>query len=832
MAQNSILFITAISLLIFSIFSHCQALTSLEALCDVTPHPPVCKSVLPVGSPGSVSGFASIVILKSLEASRHLLASLNQHHSTSGPLDDCQLLAGLTVDQLTRVNVIKETVPGTTEVNDILTLLSAALTNYETCLGSFHDVTGESSENFVKDHHDILTRVSEGIKLISVSLALSKNAWPIASDASGRKPPPRILTEEKKSSSPEVSYVKVAERERMIYERVKVLGRKLLQSSPGGIKVAKTVVVNRNDVNGDAFKTINDAVAAAPTKAESENGYFVIYVVAGVYEEYVTVPSNKSYVMIIGDGIDKTIITGNRNVVDGSTTFASATLALTSLEALCDVTPHPPVCKSVLPVGSPGSVSGFASIVILKSLEASRHLLASLNQHHSTSGPLDDCQLLAGLTVDQLTRVNVIKETVPGTTEVNDILTLLSAALTNYETCLGSFHDVTGESSENFVKDHHDILTRVSEGIKLISVSLALSKNAWPIASDASGRKPPPRILTEEKKSSSPEVSYVKVAERERMIYERVKVLGRKLLQSSPGGIKVAKTVVVNRNDVNGDAFKTINDAYVTVPSNKSYVMIIGDGIDKTIITGNRNVVDGSTTFASATLAVVGRGFMAANITVRNTAGPTKHQAVAVRNSADMSAFYKCSFEAYQDTLYVHSLRQFYRECDIYGTVDFIFGNAATVLQNCNIIPRLPLQGQFNAITAQGRSDPNQNTGISIQNCKIVPSAELVSSNYSVKTYLGRPWKEYSRTVYLQNFMDGFIDAKGWNEWMGDFALQSLYYAEFKNTGPGSETAYRVNWPGYHVINETEAVWFTVSSFIVGDSWLPSMGVPYTGGLM
>ncbi|KAL0708577.1 hypothetical protein Bca4012_075003 [Brassica carinata] len=508
-----------------------------------------------------------------------------------------------------------------------------------------------------------------------------------------------------------------------------------------------------------------------------------------------------------------------------------------TLEALCESTPHPPVCKSVLPVGSPGSVSGFASIVILKSLEASKHLLASLDQHHPTSGPLDDCQSLAGLTVDHLTRVNVIEETALGTSEVNDLLTLLSAAITNYETCLGSFHDATGESSENFVKDHHDILTRVSDGIKLISVSLALSKEAWPIASDASVTKPPPRILTEdEKKSSSPEVSYVKVTKRERMIYERVKVLGRKLLQSSPGGnggLKVAKSVVVNPNGINGDAYKTINDAiaaaptkaesengyfviyvvaevyeeYVTVPSNKSYVMIVGDGIDKTIITGNRNVVDGSTTFASATLAVIGRGFMAANITVRNTAGPTKHQAVAVRNSADI-------------------------ECDIYGTVDFIFGNAATVLQNCNIIPRLPLQGQFNTITAQGRSDPNQNTGISIQNCRITPSAELVSSNFSVKTYLGRPWKEYSRTVYLKNFMDGFIDAKGWNEWMGDFALQTLYYAEFMNTGPGSETANRVNWPGYHVINETEAVWFTVSNFIVGDYWLPSMGVPYTGGLM
>lgn len=106
---------------------------------------------------------------------------------------------------------------------------------------------------------------------------------------------------------------------------------------------------------------------------------------------------------------------------------------------------------------------------------------------------------------------------------------------------------------------------------------------------------------------------------------------------------------------------------------------------------------------------------MGVNITFRNTAEGIKHQAVAVRNGADMSTFYSCSFEGYQDTLYVHSQRQYYTECDIYGTVDFIFGNAAAVFQNCNIYPRLPSVNQFNAITAQGRIDPNQNTGISIQ---------------------------------------------------------------------------------------------------------------------
>lgn len=229
---------------------------------------------------------------------------------------------------------------------------------------------------------------------------------------------------------------------------------------------------------------------------------------------------------------------------------------------------------------------------------------------------------------------------------------------------------------------------------------------------------------------------------------------------------------------------------------------------------------------------MVGQGFVGVNFTVRNTAGAVKHQAVAVRNGADLSTFYSCSFEGYQDTLYTHSLRQFYRECDIYGTVDFIFGNAAVVFQNCNMYPRLPMSGQFNAITAQGRTDPNQNTGTSIHNCTIRAADDLAANIGAAKTYLGRPWKEYSRTVYMQSFMDSVIDAAGWNVWDGDFALSTLYYAEFNNSGPGSSTANRVTWQGYHVINATDAANFTVTNFLLGDDWLPQTGVTYTSNLI
>lgn len=141
------------------------------------------------------------------------------------------------------------------------------------------------------------------------------------------------------------------------------------------------------------------------------------------------------------------------------------------------------------------------------------------------------------------------------------------------------------------------------------------------------------------------------------------------------------------------------------------------------------------------------------------------------------------------------------------------------------------MSNQFNAITAQGRTDPNQNTGTSIHNCTVRAADDLAATNTGTKTYLGRPWKEYSRTVYMQSFLDGSIDPAGWREWNGDFALNTSYYAEFNNIGPGSDTTNRVKWVGYHVITATDAANFTVSNFL-GLGLLDKTGVPYTSGLI
>ncbi|RDX84130.1 putative pectinesterase/pectinesterase inhibitor 47, partial [Mucuna pruriens] len=229
--------------------------------------------------------------------------------------------------------------------------------------------------------------------------------------------------------------------------------------------------------------------------------------------------------------------------------------------------------------------------------------------------------------------------------------------------------------------------------------------------------------------------------------------------------------------------------------------------------------------------AVSGERFVAVDMTFRNSAGPEKHQAVAVRNNADLSSFYRCSFEGYQDTLYVHSLRQFYRECHIYGTVDFIFGNAAVVFQSCTIFARKPLPNQKNAVTAQGRTDPSQNTGISIQNCRIDASPDLVLDLNSTKTYLGRPWKLYSRTVFMQSYIGELIQPSGWLEWNGTDGLNTLFYGEYDNFGPGSDTSNRVQWGGYTLLNATQALNFTVVNFNLGNTWLPDTDIPYSQGL-
>lgn len=220
-------------------------------------------------------------------------------------------------------------------------------------------------------------------------------------------------------------------------------------------------------------------------------------------------------------------------------------------------------------------------------------------------------------------------------------------------------------------------------------------------------------------------------------------------------------------------------------------------------------------------------------MTFENTAGPENLQAVAMRSDSDFSVFYKCSFKGYQDTLYARKMHQFYRDCDIYGTIDFIFGDAIAVLQNCNIYVRKPLMQQSNTITAQGRRCPDDTTGFVLHNCSIKAASDLQPVQSMFKSYLGRPWGNCSETVVMKSFIGDLIDPSGWLQWPEHpESINTVHYGEYMNSGNGSSTAGRVKWPGYHVITDVkEAEKFTVQNFLNQGSWLNATGVPFTPGL-
>ncbi|XAR52215.1 Pectinesterase [Bertholletia excelsa] len=437
--------------------------------------------------------------------------------------------------------------------------------------------------------------------------------------------------------------------------------------------------------------------------------------------------------------------------------------------------------------------------------------ISNLQMDPHVRSAYDDCMELLDDSVDQLSRsLTYISRGSHGT---QDVMTWLSAALTNHDTCLEGLAEVSG-----------DVKNRMLEQLKDLS---ELVSNCLAIFGAASQDKD---FAGEQDSSLFPEW----LNRRDRWLLDTpAPAIQADILVSKDGnGTGARAPEYSNRRTIIYVRAGRYEEDNLKVGRKKTNLMFIGDGKGKTVISGGRSASQQLTTFHTAAFAATGNGFIARDMTFENWAGPSKHQAVALRVGADHAVVYRCNIIGYQDTLYVHSQRQFFRECDIYGTVDFIFGNAAVVFQSCNIVARKPMNLQKNTITAQNRKDPNQNTGISIHACRILATPDLEASKGSYPTFLGRPWKLYSRTVYMLSFMGDHIHPRGWLEWNATFALDTLYYGEYMNNGPGAAVGQRVKWPGFHVINSTaEANKFTVAEFIFGSSWLPSTGVSFLGGL-
>ncbi|EEF33778.1 pectinesterase [Ricinus communis] len=269
----------------------------------------------------------------------------------------------------------------------------------------------------------------------------------------------------------------------------------------------------------------------------------------------------------------------------------------------------------------------------------------------------------------------------------------------------------------------------------------------------------------------------------------------------------------------------------VKVPKTHTNIYMYGDGPRKTIVTGKKSFTSGINTWNTASFVVEADGFICKSMGFQNTAGPDGHQAVAIRVNSDMSVFHNCRMDGYQDTLLYQAKRQFYRNCVISGTIDFLFGYGAAVIQNSLIIVRKPNPNQFNTVTADGRKERGQNTGLVIHNCRIVPEVKLAPQRLTTRTYLGRPWKQYSRTVVMETQLGDLIQPDGWMPWAGSQFLDTLYYAEYANSGPGANTARRVKWKTLHLLNRNEAQQFTVGRFLAGaGQWIGGAGAPFLLG--
>ena len=243
----------------------------------------------------------------------------------------------------------------------------------------------------------------------------------------------------------------------------------------------------------------------------------------------------------------------------------------------------------------------------------------------------------------------------------------------------------------------------------------------------------------------------------------------------------------------------------IVVPACNNRLSIIGESIEKTIITygdffGKINRGRNST-FYTYTMLVEADDFYAENLTIENSAGAVG-QAVALHVRGDRCAFHNCRILGNQDTLYTEGLnsRQYFKNCYIEGTTDFIFGSATVLFKNCTIFSK------SNSFITAASTPQQMSFGYVFLNCKL-QAKEGVD-----KVFLGRPWRDYARVVFINCDLGHHILPAGWSNWTGTNRDKTAYFAEFENTGPGAGKSLRVNWS--HQLTEKEASGYVIEKIL------------------
>ncbi len=224
----------------------------------------------------------------------------------------------------------------------------------------------------------------------------------------------------------------------------------------------------------------------------------------------------------------------------------------------------------------------------------------------------------------------------------------------------------------------------------------------------------------------------------------------------------------------------------VVVPATKSHLVLRGDDAASTVITYADHVgAGGISTPTSYSVLVRASDFAAENVTFENAAGYAAGQAVALHVEADRAAFRHCRLVGNQDVLFLAlgGTRQYFRDCYIEGTTDFIFGASTAVFDHCVI------KSKKSSFVTAASTPAGQAYGFVFLGCKLTADTTLAK-----KAYLGRPWRPNARVVYLGCELGGHIVPAGWDNWKNPANEQTAYYAEYRSTGPGTSPTGRVPW--------------------------------------
>jgi PelA/Pel-15E family pectate lyase len=247
----------------------------------------------------------------------------------------------------------------------------------------------------------------------------------------------------------------------------------------------------------------------------------------------------------------------------------------------------------------------------------------------------------------------------------------------------------------------------------------------------------------------------------------------------------------------------------IRVPAGKPFVTFLGSKAAQTILTFYLSNPQVGSTSATYSTYVGASDFHAENITFENSFGPGS-QAVAMLVDADRAVFRNCRFLGWQDTLYAKGGRQYYKDCYIEGHVDFIFGAATAVFENCQIQSK-----GAGYIAAPMRFSDVEPTGFVFRHCR------LTGVNTGKGVFLGRPWRPFGRVVFIETKMDGHILPAGWDNWRDPEREKTAWFAEYKSSGKGADPDKRVKWS--HQLSDAETARFLPENFVKGsDGWDPN----------